>query len=631
MISKTNINKSENNILLFKNNLLNNGNNKCVIDKVGLKSGNNNYRNLTKEERAEKPIFLTSDKCIIKFSNIFKEKGEKKKTKGEQEKSIPEYILKERSIKYSNRDAIFTSIKAGFTESFVMPYAIAMNAGTSILVMLSSLPQLIASYLQLFSYNSLKFFKSRSRLIFITAFIQAFLWLPILAIPFIAKGNLWLLLFLIILESIFGTFQGPVYNSILGDIIDENKRGEVLGRRNRIINLMSFTTTFIAGIILNSFKNMDSNGTFHYVFFGFAILFFIAFISRLIASFYKAKIYDPPFKSIEIKTTFFSFMKNMTKDNYGIFVIYVFLYKFAASISSPFFELYLLRDLNSGYFYFTLITVTSIVAGFLSLNFWGKLIDKYGSKKILTIAGFVQPISPFLLFLSIYIKDPAYLIIFLLIEEAFSGIAWSAFNLSTSSFLFDATSKKERIKYVSYYNFIIGIGFFLGAITGGVFIKIFPIWIVSAIPIIYLISGLLRLGSTILMINKVREAKLVEVTLISGSFIPRVLSIRPQFGNTIEIISTNNKKSVENSINQENNKKTYYSIISEEEKPIYEKKSLEYVKENALKILEKKEENNVSGIESQNDNDEKLFRKKISELTQEIKKKSISKSRINKK
>lgn len=638
MIAKisTSINKEELDSSIKKNMPKQNSNikNKLTTGNKSIADNSNNFdnsknipnKNKLKIKLPEQPLPPPPKKRIMKLSELFKERAEKKKA-SQQKKIEPEYVLKERSIGYSNKDAIFTSIKTGFTESFIMPYAIAMNAGTSFLVALSSVPQLLASFLQLFSQNSLRFFKSRSKLIFITALIQSLMWLPILAIPFIAKDNFWLLLMLISLETIFGTFQGPVYNSILGDIIDESKRGEVLGRRNSIINLMSFITTFLAGLILTAFKNMDQNNTVHYVFYGYAILFAIAFISRLIASFYKAKIYDPPFKPVETKTNFFGFIKNMTHDNYGIFVMYVFLYKFAASISSPFFELYLLRDLHNGYIYFTLITIISIVAGFLSLNLWGRLIDKYGSKKILTIAGFLQPLSPFLLFLAIYIKDPVHLLIYLLLEEAFSGAAWSAFNLSTSSFLFDATSKEERIKHISYYNFIIGIGIFLGALFGGLLIKIFPVFVVSAIPLIYLTSGFLRLGSTIFMIKRVREAKLVEVTILNGGFFPRILSIRPQFGNTIEIIGTNHKKPNGNGNSVKTVQKNHTEIVTKEEKTFYEHKSLDYVKENAMKTLDKNQNSadasSLNNVSDTNNIDSKQYRKKISELTQEIKKKNM--------
>lgn len=559
-----------------------------------------------------------------KYSEIIAERKKEKEEKtaqAKQQKEDPEYLKKEKSIKYVIKDGFFTSIKTGMHESFVMPFAIALNASTGILAVLASVPQLIANFFQLFSQESLKFFKTRSELIFWTAFIQAFMWLPLLLVPFFAKDHLWLVLLLITLEATLGTFQGPVYNSILGDIISDDKRGEFFGKRNRIINLMNFIATFIAGFIINYFQKLDK-GVPHYVFFGFAVLFFIAFVSRLIAAFYKRKIYDPKYTPPKHNTSFVKFLGNMTKNNYGIFVIYLFLFKLAASISAPFFALYLLKDLNMGYFYFTIIMGVSIIASFLAMSFCGKMIDKVGSKKILAIAGFLVPLSPILMILAIYIKDPFYVFLFLLIEEIFSGAVWAAFNLATSSFLFDATSKDERVKQISYYNFIIGFGIFLGAIIGAFLIKIYPVWIVSSIPFVLLTSGILRMLATIVLIKKVREARMVEVDFPGRGFFHSAISIHPRYGSEIEIVGVYHepKQSIFHSIIP---RKTI-DPVKKEERKLYEEKSMELYKKNAIKTLTQKQKEETQKddsymIEKNIESD----KKKIAEMTEDIKRKNI--------
>jgi MFS family permease len=389
----------------------------------------------------------TADKPSVKRPRaLFEAMTEKKQQKtNRQAKEDPVYKKKEDSINYSVKDGLFASIKSGLTSSFVMPFAIALNATTGMLALLSSVPSLVSSFLQLFSQDSLRFFKTRSRLIFLTAFIQSLMWLPLLFIPLFIHDNaplaFTLILVFVTLEATIGAFQGPIYNSILGDIIDEDRRGEFFGKRNRMVNFMGFVSTLAAGVVLTFFKDFDNNGTAHYVFFGFGILFFFAFISRLISSFYKRKIYDPPYAPQKNDITFWKFMKNMTHDNYGIFVMYVFLFQMAVNISAPFFALYLLRDMQFSYLYFTLICGVSILTSFVAMGYWGKIIDRRGSKFVLKLAGFFVPFSPFLLMLAIFIKNPVTLFIYILCEEAFSGAIWAGFNLSTSSFLFDATNK----------------------------------------------------------------------------------------------------------------------------------------------------------------------------------------------
>ncbi len=551
-----------------------------------------------------------------------KEKLDKKLLAIQPKKS--EQTLKEESINYVIKDGFFTSIKSGFTESFVMPFAIALNASTGMLAALASVPQLVASFFQLFAQDSLKLFKTRGKLIFWATLMQSLMWLPLLLIPFIAKESLWLVLLIITLEATFGTFQGPIYNSILGDLINEDKRGEFFGKRNRVVNLMNFIATVVAGLILSFFKGFDKNGAVNYVFIGFAILFFIAFVARFTAAIYKKKIHTSEFNpSKKNQTSFFKFLKNMTKDNYGIFVLFICLFKFAIAISMPFFALYLLKDMQLGYFYFTIIMGASIIASFAAMMFWGKQIDKRGSKFVLTISAILIPLSPLLLILAIYIKNPLWVFIYLFIEEVFSGIAFAGFNLSTSSFLFDATSKEERINYIAYYNFLAGIAIFLGAVLGGVLIGVVPIWIVSTIPTIFLITGIVRYIVVIALLKKVRECRMVEIDFPGRGFFHKVLSIHPRCGAGIEIIGTYTKKEDSKSHHpmHEKEKRPPIDPVKPNERGLYEKKSLELYKDSAIKTMNQKNPENQKMDDSYKvEKDIENNKDKISEITQKIKK-----------
>ena len=558
------------------------------------------------------------------FSQVVAEKKAKESLKNfpkDSSKDEPLYKKKERSIHYSVKDGLFTSIKAGLTDNFVMPFAIAMNASSGMLAVLSSVPQLIASFMQLFSQSSLRFFKTRSRLIFLTALIQSFMWLPLLLIPIFVHDNVplafTLILIFVTLETTIGTFQGPIYNSILGDIIDDNKRGEFFGKRNRIVNLMGFLSTLIAGLLLSWFKGFDTNGTAHYVFFGFGILFFLAFVSRATSSYFKSKIYDPPYEVPKNETiTFKNFLKNMTHNNYGIFVLYIFMFKLVANISAPFFALYLLRDMQMSYLYYTMIIGSSIIASFLTMGVWGKIIDRRGSKHILAISGFLIPLSPLLLILAMYIPNPHTRFIYILVEEAFSGAVWAAFNLSTSSFLFDATAKDERVKYISYYNFLTGIAVFLGAILGGVLILVYPTWVASAvsfsaIPFIFLTTGILRFLVTAMLIKRVKEAKMVEIDFSGRGFFHRVITVNPHSHTHLEIMSAYKRpsegalfhslipsrsdsgqtmKNPKGELKKSESRKSDFKT----EKEFYEHRSFEYYKDNALKTLSKESLNKES-------------------------------------
>ena len=199
-------------------------------------------------------------------------------------------------------------------------------------------------------------------------------------------------------------------------------------------------------------------------------------------------------------------------------------------------------------------------------------------------------------------------------------MAWAAFNLSTSSFLFDATYKDERIKFIGYYNFLVGIAIFLGAALGGYLFAVLPIWIVSAIPCIFLLTGLLRLLSTAIMIKKVREARMVEVDMPGRGFFHNVISITPHFGSNIEIVGVYHPINSPYKQDSKVEKRKTIDPVKKNERQLYEKKSLEYYKQGALKTMSGKREetskDDSSSIQEKIEND----RKKISEITDQIRK-----------
>ena len=177
----------------------------------------------------------------------------------------------------------------------------------------------------------------------------------------------------------------------------------------------------------------------------------------------------------------------------------------------------------------------------------------------------------------------------------FSGAVWAAFNLSTSSFLFDATAKDERVKYMAYYNFLTGVAIFLGAMLGGVLIHTYPVWIISAIPFIFLTTGILRLLVTTLFIKKVQEARMVEIDFPGRGFFHRVITVNPHSHQHLEVmaaykdpesISFHNFLPTKNVVNNQTTQHPQFKD-KKSEKEFYEKKSFEYYKENALKTMEK--------------------------------------------
>ncbi len=456
-----------------------------------------------------------------------KQKPVKKEVK-EQPKEEPHYVLVEKSLKITVVDAMASSTMQGLTQSYIIPFAVALKASNTIVGLLSSLPDLFGSFFQIFEPWLLKIVKSRKKIMVAGAFLQALIWIPILFIPYLAGGNTYLLLALITLQAALGALVVPVWNSILGDLVPSSQRGEFFGKRNRFVGLATFIATFGAGLILNYFQPRN-------VFLGFALLFTLAIIFRFISAYLKSKIYEPEFK-LDAKNEFsiFDFTRQMTHTNYGMFVLFVMFFKFSVNIAAPFFAVYMLKDLHFTYFLFMVMSSAEVLSSFFFLGIWGKSIDRIGSRRVMMISSLIIPLISILW---IFSSNVTYLIII----QLFSGAVWAGFNLAASSFVFDAVRPENRIRCIAYYNFYVAIGLLAGASLGSFLIHHLQNAVyLSAIPAVFVISGVLRFVMAVYFLPKLKEVRLIELPLGEHSTVfsfGRSIAIRPSEGITVSVIS----------------------------------------------------------------------------------------------
>lgn len=441
----------------------------------------------------------------------------------------PEQVKK--SLRFSIFDGSAYSVMQGFGQSYISAFAIALKASTTMIGVLSSLPDLIGALFQLFATSIVEKLGSRKKIILVCAFFQALLWLPLFLVPAIFQkfGPLLLVIFLCAV-FICSYLISPLWNSWMGDLVPEDERGRYFGKRNAIIGVFVFLGTFVAGLLLHIFSDAHP-------LIGFGILFFIAFIARLVSVYYLSKMDDVPY-AVDKKSyfSFADFIKRMAYNNYGRFVLFICLLNFVVYIAAPFFTVYMLRDLKFDYATFMLITVASLISGFIGMYIWGKINDRYGSKRLLVINGVLVAFVPLFWLMT---KN----IFWLYVIETYSGFVWAGFNLGAANFIFDATTPQKRTRCIVYYNVLKGIFIFAGATLGGILAThIKPgAFFTSAILVLFLISGILRLVIALMFIPLLREMRLIEIP-VGHSVFSTPLTIKPREGIVYEALGTYKKE-----------------------------------------------------------------------------------------
>jgi MFS family permease len=437
-----------------------------------------------------------------------------------------------KSLRYSVFDGAFAASMIGFGESFFVAYALFLKATIFQVGLLSSLPQALGSLLQFFSNGLIRLAGSRKRLVVIGALLQGLMYAPVALAFLTGPFQVWTLILFTCCYWAFGMILGPAWNSWMGDLVAEDRRGDYFGRRSKITGTATFLSVLIAGTILD---RSGAGASREYA--GFAIIFFLAFAGRMASVAFLAKKYEPPYASPrEAEFGFLDFLRQARFRNYGRFVIYLVVMNFAVYLSAPFFTPYMLRDLRLTYLDFTVVNAAAIVVKVLSMPVWGRAADRFGARRVLSLTGSLMPVIPALWLAS---GNMAWLIAI----QVYAGFVWGGFEISAFSFIFDTTTPQKRATCVAYYNMINGIALFSGALLGSVIARSNTLfW--SPFLLVFLLSGLLRLAAAVAFLPRLREVRDVETIGYSRLFL-KVVSSMPTMGLVYGLIPFRRKQEEE--------------------------------------------------------------------------------------
>ena len=410
-------------------------------------------------------------------------------------------------------DGVFASLMLGFTANYITPFALLLKAKVFQIGLLSSIPQLIGSVLQLKSAEIIEMMKSRVRTITLFVLLQALTWFAVLLLIFSPeKIRVELFILLIIINTALNSLSATSWASLMGDTVDKYKYGEYFSWRGRIMGFVTLLSGFAAGLFLYLAEDK---------LLAFLIIFGLAGLCRVISGLYIGRMEDIPVKTEKSKEFgYLEFISRIRESNFARFVMYVSLMNFAVNLASPFFAVYMLEELKFKYSTYTIIITAGALAGLLLLTFWGNFSDRFGNVKIIRTTSRLVIIFPLLWLLT---KNPIHLVLI----NAFAGYIWAGFNLTAVNFIYDSASTECRTRCIAYFNFTNGVFIFMGAFLGGWLATHIPrIVLNSNIATLFLISGIARFLVVAFFINSFHEVRPVS-EIKDGELLYIALGIKP--------------------------------------------------------------------------------------------------------
>ncbi len=420
---------------------------------------------------------------------------------------------KKRTLRCSFLDGIFASLMGGFVQDYFTPFLLAIGGTVGQVGLLGAAPNLFASIIQLKSPGLVEKFRARKPIMDLFVPLQAVSLLLMAALAIFSHSGPAPFMIAVVLFTAFGALVTPAWSSMMSEIVDKDKWGEYFGWRNQALGIITIIAALSASMILH-FAKVIGPGKEAGLFTGFAVIFGAAFIFRIFSWRFLRCMEEPRLKQGHSGGTVLKgLFPGRGASNFTRYVFFVGAFNLSVNLAGPFFPVLMLKDLHFSYPTYIAINSAQALAIYITMRRWGRHADRIGNMKIIRATSRLAVFVPVLWLVS---RNPIYLIF----AQVFSGFVWAGFNLSTSNFVYDASSPGERTRSVSQLNAVGGMGLCIGALAGGLLIPVLPPIFGQKILTLFLVSSAARLAVAFFIPFRIREVRRVEnissVALISS-------------------------------------------------------------------------------------------------------------------
>jgi len=144
------------------------------------------------------------------------------------------------------------------------------------------------------------------------------------------------------------------------------------------------------------------------------------------------------------------------------------MWVFALNLATPFFTVFLLKDLNYPISYVIILGIISQVFSILAVRNWGKFADRYSNKTIIAISApiYIMCIIAWC-FVGIYTHLYANIIL-LVVIYIFTGISTAGVNLSLTNIGLKLAAREQSIIYLSAKNIVTAFFSTIAPLLGGI-------------------------------------------------------------------------------------------------------------------------------------------------------------------
>lgn len=386
--------------------------------------------------------------------------------------------------------AVFYSI---IGSALLSNFLLELGAGAVEIGLLASIPQLVNLLQPLGAYlvDRSTTFHWYSMRIFIPARL---LWLILVpAIWLVSSSNhitphqvVLLTLGIMLVTNIIEAFGRAPWMSWTAVLVPQRLRGRYFGFRNSVLSLTNLIAVPLLGLAVSVWPSGTLTGYGAILVLGIVVgllslgcQFWMTDVNPQLLKVAGSDPSQPYGRGIHLKF--------LNDANFLKLLLYLAIWCFAVNVSAPFFNLYLLDNLDLDVSLVTIYNGLGAGANMLLLVFWGKLADRIGNRPIMLLVGVLVAVTP-LLWLLVG-NDPISVWIWLPFLHVLGAGTWAAIDLCTNNLMMAVAPVTNQSTYFAIAGAVAGVTGAIG-ITAGSFLATLPG--AGGLLGLFVLSGVLR-------------------------------------------------------------------------------------------------------------------------------------------
>ncbi|MBN1160866.1 MAG: MFS transporter [Dehalococcoidales bacterium] len=356
------------------------------------------------------------------------------------------------------------------TSGFLAAFALALGANNLQIGILAAIP-FIMQIVQLPSIWLVEKIRWRKAIAVLSWVPAQLLWIPMALIPYFmdipGRGAISMLLLLMSCRGLLSAMCTTAWNGWIRDLIPQSILGRFFSRRLILATIIGMVFSLGAAFFVDYWESITTGGDvihgYTYVMLFGAI--FLGLASPVMMSLIPEPLMQPPPAP---QPSMGQRLTAPLKDrNFRRLLQFLLVWGFASNLAIPFFAVYMLVRLGFPLALVIGFSILSQVFNIIFLRVWGRYVDRFGSKVILSICASLYLLVIFGWIFTTMPEKYFMTIPLLVVLHIFMGIATAGVNLAVTTIGLKMAPKGESTSYLAGASLATSIGAGLGPLCGG--------------------------------------------------------------------------------------------------------------------------------------------------------------------